>query len=306
LNSLNKSIILTGSSGFLGAYIKSELEKQDFNIITLGRKDCDIDFDLSKGIPNIPKGIDFVIHAAGKAHSLPKTEKEKALFFQTNYNGTLNLLDGIKHSGSEIKSIIFISSVSVYGINEGENIDESYPLLATDPYGKSKIMAEAAITQYCKTDSINNSILRLPLIAGKNPPGNLGAMIRALKKGMYLSIGNAEAKKSMVLAEDVASLIPELFNKSGIYNLTDGYHPSFKELETSISFHLNKRNPLKINQSLANLMAKTGNLLGKKSPFNTKKLKKIQSTLTFSDEKARKELGWKPHSVIDYYNQLKG
>ena len=305
MNSLNKSILLTGSSGFLGTYIKSELEKQDFNIITLGRKNSNIEFDLSKGIPNIPKGIDFVIHAAGKAHSLPKTEKEKALFYETNYNGTLNLLDGIKHSGTEIKSIIFISSVSVYGLNEGETIDESYPLLATDPYGKSKIMAEEAITQYCKTNPINCSILRLPLIAGKNPPGNLGAMIRALKKGMYLSIGNAEAKKSMVLAEDVASLIPELFNKSGIYNLTDGYHPSFKELETSISFHLNKRKPLKINQSLANLMAKTGNLLGKKSPFNTKKLKKIQSTLTFSDEKARKELGWNPKSVIDFHTGLR-
>lgn len=301
----NQTILLTGSTGFLGTYIKSELDQIRFKIVTLGRKNSDIVHDLSLGVPKLTKDIDYIIHAAGKAHSVPKTEKEASEFFETNHYGTLNLLEGIKQSGSNIKSIIFISSVAIYGLNEGLNIDETSPLIATDPYGKSKIMAEFAIANYCNANQLNYCFLRLPLIAGENPPGNLGSMLRAIKKGWYLSIGNADAKKSVVLAKDVASLIPNLFDKSGIYNLTDGYHPTFGELETSIAVYFSKRSPLRIPQVLANLLAKTGDVLGRKSPFNSNKLRKIQSTLTFSDEKARKELNWQSNSVIDYYSRFK-
>jgi hypothetical protein len=45
-------------------------------------------------------------------------------------------------------------------------------------------------------------------------------------------------------------------------------------------------------------MAKTGDWVGKKSPINTLKLKKIQSELTFSDSKSRAEIGWNPKKVI--------
>ncbi len=301
MNSSTKIALLTGSTGFLGTYIKSELDKKGYKTITLGRKKTDIIHDLSEGAPKITGHFDYLIHCAGKAHVVPKTEKEADLFYSTNFMGTLNLLDGINQNGSNIKCIVFVSSVAVYGVNEGVNINETFPLLATDPYGKSKISTEKAIEDYCNANNVKCCILRLPLIAGDNPPGNLGSMIRAIKKGWYLSIGNADARKSIVLAKDVASLIPNLFEKSGIYNLTDGYNPTFRELELAIALYLNKRVPLIIPQFMANFMAKTGDFLGKGSPFNSIKLRKIQSTLTFLDEKARKELSWKPHSVIDYY-----
>lgn len=300
----DKTILLTGASGFLGTYIKSELVKCGFKIITIGRSNTNIVHDFNEGIPIINEKIDYLVHAGGKAHLVPKSKKEKDSFFEINHNGTMNLLEGIKKSGSALKSIVFISSVAVYGLTEGKNIEESYPLNGSDSYGRSKVLTEKLIEEFCLDANINFCILRLPLVAGKNPPGNLGSMIRSLNKGTYFSIGKANVKKSIVMAEDVAKLIPDLFYKSGIYNLTDGYHPTFDELEKAIAAAINKKNPLKIHQSLAWALAKTGDLLGKKSPINSDKLKKIRSELTFSDKKATLELGWKPRKVIDNIDKL--
>ena len=48
-------------------------------------------------------------------------------------------------------------------------------------------------------------------------------------------------------------------------------------------------------------MALLGNVLGEKAPINTSKLKKITESLTFSNEKAIRELGWKPTNVLENF-----
>jgi nucleoside-diphosphate-sugar epimerase len=141
--------------------------------------------------------------------------------------------------------------------------------------------------------------LRLPLVVGNNPPGNLGAMLNLIKNGYYFNIGGGRAKKSMVLAEDVAKSIISASSVGGIYNLTDGYHPSFEELSNHISIQLGKEKPMNMPLWFARIIAKFGDLLGSKSPLNTSKLKKITSDLTFNDIKARKAFGWNPTPVLD-------
>ena len=84
---------------------------------------------------------------------------------------------------------VFISSVSVYGLEFGTGIDEANPLLAKDAYGKSKIAAEQLITSWGIKTAVPVVILRLPLVAGPNPPGNLGDMIKAIQAGYYFRIG---------------------------------------------------------------------------------------------------------------------
>lgn len=291
-------ILITGATGFLGREIVNKMNFHKIPFITLGQSAGNtMRCNLANEIPEIQE-VELVIHAAGKAHSVPKTDEEKADFFKVNVQGTKNLLASLDTNQS-LKKFVFISSVAVYGLTGGSEIDENTPLNANDAYGKSKIEAELIIQNWCKAKNIEYYILRLPLIAGANPPGNLGAMIKALKKGFYFSIGQADVKKSMVLASDVAELIPKLNGTSGIYNLTDGCHPTFDELEKGLAKTLSVKNPLKIPQTVATLIAKIGDILGNKSPINSQKLKKIQSTLTFSDLKARTELGWNPSRVLD-------
>lgn len=290
-------ILLTGSNGFLGKIIKSELNHN--KIIGLSRSgSADIFCDLSKQVPIIP-AVDVVIHAAGAAHFVPKNKKESDVFFDTNVTGTENLLSAISSSLKYPKSFVFISTVAVYGKDSGQLISEQSPLEATEPYGLSKIRAEEIINKWCKVNNIRCTILRLPLIIGNSPLGNLKTMINGISKGFYFNISGGKAKKSMVLASDVAQILPKLFDIEGVYNLTDGYHPSFRELSQLFSKQLGKPNPKNIPGWLAKIMAGIGDLIGAKSPISSNKLRKILSDLTFDDSKARAQLGWKPTRVLD-------
>ncbi|RVT75853.1 NAD-dependent epimerase/dehydratase family protein [Flavobacterium sufflavum] len=291
------SVLITGSSGFLGGLLKNGFK--DEKVFELNRRSGNYQCSLAKAIPNFNETFDFVIHSAGKAHSVPKTDVEKQEFYDINVIGTSNLLKGLEFSGIP-KQFVFISSVSVYGQEYGSDIDEKFALAAIDPYGLSKIEAEILVQEWCKKHNVVCTILRLPLLVGKNPPGNLGAMLKAIEKGYYFNIDDGKARKSMVLAEDVAAFIPKVAAVGGIYNLTDGVHPDFNELSVAIAKQKNKKRPFNIPLVIAKLMGYAGDLIGNKAPINSMKLKKITSDLTFDDSKARELLGWKPQSVLEY------
>jgi nucleoside-diphosphate-sugar epimerase len=291
------NILLTGANGFLGKIISQQISESN-KIWGLSRIGSDFDFFLEKDIPDFYLQFDIVIHAAGKAHSIPKTESDNHQFYNVNVVGTKNLLEGLTKSGIP-KYFVFISSVSVYGKDFGINIDENLHLGAIDSYGISKIEAERIVFEWCKKNNVICTILRLPLLVGNSPPGNLGAMIKAIQKGYYFNIGGGNAKKSMVLAEDVAKIITEVAKIGGIYNLTDGYHITFAEISNNISIQLGKRKPMNIPFWLASIIAKFGDLLGSKALLNTSKLKKITSDLTFDDSKAREAFGWNPTPVLE-------
>ncbi len=290
-------ILLTGSTGFLGTCLYNNIQN---NIIkTLNRNSGDYVTDLSIEAPILSDRFDLVIHSAGMAHITPQTENEKNDFFSINVSGTRNLLKSLENS--KLNKFVFISSVSVYGLTKGENINESTPLLAQDHYGKSKIEAEEIVKKWCEEQNVICTILRLPLVVGENPPGNLGAMIRGINKGYYFNIGGGDANKSMVLATDVAKFILKAAEKGGTYNLTDGCHPSFSELSKKIASKMDKSYVPNLPKLFAFLIAKLGDHLGNKFPINSDKFLKITSTLTFDDNKARVAFGWNPSPVLDCF-----
>lgn len=290
-------ILITGSNGFLGKILYNKLSQEN-NVFGLARSNSNFNFDLIKKFNGFNKKFDLVIHAAGKAHSKSNQFETKNNFYEVNVIGTKNLLTGLEISGIP-KYLIFISSVSVYGIENGEKIKESFPINAKDPYGVSKILAEKTITSWCQKNQVICTILRLPLVVGQNPPGNLGSMINSIKKGFYFNIAGGNAKKSMVLAEDVAKSILNVAEVGGIYNLTDGNHPSFAELSNHISIQLGKGKPRNMPLWLAKTIAKFGDLLGSNAPLNTNKLNKITLDLTFDDTKANISFGWRPTPVLE-------
>lgn len=295
-----KKLLLTGASGFLGRNIIPELRKS-YEVTSLGRSsDNDVIADLSEEEPVLKERYDVVVHAAGKAHVVPKTEAEKSAFYKVNLGGTKHLCAALEASGLP-SCFVFISTVAVYGLDTGENISEEVELKGKTPYAESKVQAERYLQEWCALHGVALSILRLPLVAGANPPGNLGAMVRGIKTGRYLSIGKAQSKKSVVMAVDVARVIPALETNPDIYNLTDGYDPSFGELESLMSHMLGKRRPIAIPYWLACAMAKCGDLIGRKAPINSYKLGKIVNPLTFSSDKAQKTLGWTPLLVLDNF-----
>ena len=293
-------LLFTGASGFLGENLKPLL-KESFDVKTLGLTNKDAyNINIAKSIPEFNEPFEVILHAAGKAHSIPKTKEEEKVFFNVNYKGTVNLCKALEQTNPP-KAFIFISTVAVYGLETGENITEEYPLNGDTPYALSKIKAEQFLTQWCRKNNVVLSIIRPSLIAGPNPPGNLGAMIKGIKTGRYLSIAGGKARKSVLMVHDIARLLPALIEKGGVYNVCDDSQPTFRELEVLIAQQSGKKLSQSIPYWLAKSMALVGDLLGQKAPINSLKLSKITESLTFSNEKAKRELNWQPLNVLNNF-----
>lgn len=311
-----KKLLLTGYPGFLASAIKEWFEKNDWQVDTLGilpfpdgesQSGSHIICNIAESVPDLPDvTYDMVIHAAGKAHVVPKTEAEKQAFYDINVKGTEHVLSALqKHPPC---SLVFISSVAVYGVETGENIAETAPLLAKTPYGESKILAEKLITDTAFSKDVIRGIVRLPLIAGPKAPGNLGSMFQAMRKGFFFNIGKGEARRSVILRSDVPPALYLVATHGGIYNITDGNDLSFAELADGIhKIAPYKRRPA-LPRFIACLLATAGEILQmifrRSMPFNFKRYHQMTECLTFDGRKAQNELKFSPHPVLENLQEL--
>jgi|SaaInlStandDraft_1057018.scaffolds.fasta_scaffold43258_2 nucleoside-diphosphate-sugar epimerase len=285
-----KSIFLTGHTGFLGSVIYQELKK-DFNVITMGRNEgCDyvVDFSQWDGSLDLEHPIDAIVHVAGLAHNKAHSDEEMKRVNVTTVDFLLKLA-----SLETIENIVFISSVAVYGRDYGLKITEDSDLNPKSVYGVSKRDSEILITKWAKENNSNFLSLRLPLIVGPNPPGNLGMLIRSIQNGHHIFLNGNMAKKSVVFASDVAAFIEKWLlssvKKSGVINLSNVNTPTFNWIEKTIVKDSPKAFKISIPIALTwNFIVSLRKYLGISVPF----IGKLFYPLTFSDALAREEYGY--------------
>lgn len=291
-------ILLTGSTGFLGGVILKKLRRSQ--VTTIGRgQNNDIKYDLASTELLATKiNCERVIHCAGLAHFYPNNEESAREFYRINYEGTLNLFKNVELS--KLKAVVFISTIAVYGVEEGTMIHEDYPAQPKSPYGASKLLSESYLRDLSHEHGFDLCILRLPLIVGDNPPGNLGKMIDAMRHYRYASINKGRAKRSVVFAEDVADLIARGNLGSGTYNLSDGCDVTFDLLERRIQERYGIIFYPKLSLKFATFLALIGDIFTF-LPINTRIVKLMSMDFTVSSKKANQELNWRPKPVSKYY-----
>ena len=297
---MNETLLFTGGSGFLGRNLLPLLRREYGRVVTLGLADADICVNLGREGPVLPEGIDVVFHAAGLAHVVPHTPAEERLFFEVNYDGTRNLCAALERSGIP-RSLVYVSTVAVYGCDTGELIDESHPPEGSSPYARSKIMAEEFLQEWCGRHGVILTVLRPSLVAGVNPPGNLGDMLSGIRKGFYVNIAGGRARKSILMAEDLAKLLALTKDRGGVYNVCDSHHPSFGELSALMAAQTGHPRPVSIPYGIARVLARVGDILGPRFPINSARLDKLTLSLTFSNRKAIDTLGWTPLPVLENF-----
>jgi nucleoside-diphosphate-sugar epimerase len=284
------TFFITGTSGFLGSNFKTNLREKGLSVVCPARE------NLERELKNLGQ-LELFIHCAGKAHSMKNTLEEEQAFFDSNVELTKRLTTIISENTIHLNTFVFISTVAVYGVEEGFEINENFPLNGKSAYARSKILAEEHLVQWAKKVEVNLIILRLPLIFGENAPGNLGAMERAVKGQYYFQIGKGVAKRSMVHAKQLAEFLPTLIGKSGIYHLTDGEHNSYNEVAEYFAKKY-KRRIINVPLLPFKMIARVGDLIPK-FPLTSYRLEKLSQSLTFSDQKARIELGWKGSNALE-------
>lgn len=167
-----KTILVTGGSGFIGSVTCSLLVQAGHNVINIDRVKrelpgvtqypFDIDNHQLKGIMELTKP-DAIIHLAAN-HSVPKSIDDPA---ETYYNNVANSVSLLKNAvACGVKHFVFSSSSSVYGDSDmllNSEIDPTNPLT---PYGKSKLMIENVLEDYAIAYDFNYTALRYFNAAG--------------------------------------------------------------------------------------------------------------------------------------------
>jgi nucleoside-diphosphate-sugar epimerase len=307
------SCLVTGGSGFLGRRVTRALAEAGHEVTVLARSPakgysavlCDLgrgEVDLGELHPR------HVYHLAGLAHFEPRTDRDARRFTEVNVEGTRRLLRALDRCPEPPHSVLLASTVAVYGLQEGQGLDEMQDRRAQDPYGRSKREAEDIVLAWGENQRVLTGIVRLPLVAGPAAPGNLRRMLSAIAAGRYVGVGDGTTRRSMVRLSDVAGILPRVSEVGGIYHLTDGDHPSFKALESAVAAALGRPSPPRLPLPLARAAALVGDVLerltGRPLPFNRRVFDRMSRTLTFSDERARRELGWRPTRVLDAIPEL--
>ncbi len=226
-----------------------------------------------------------------------------AQFFEINAGGTARLLESLSSSALPARALL-ISTVAVYGRDGGEMLDENTPLAATDPYGQSKVQAERLFCGWAdrpRASSGRSSGCRSS--GAKTRPGNLGAMITAMRAGRYFGVGSGKARKSIVWGMDVGRILLRAAREGGVYHLTDGHHPMFCEIERAVAARLGLRPPRRLPYPVAWGAAMAGTLAGallrRPVPLDVRRFRKMTLPLTFDDHRARLRLGWSPCPVVE-------
>lgn len=119
----------------------------------------------------ISKRIDAVLHFAALA--VGESVREPLLYFNNNVTGTLALLRAMRTA--KVCNLVFSSSATVYGDANRSPIDESAPLKAINPYGRTKLMMEEVIGDLSAAwPDFNAALPRYFNPVGAHPSGYLG------------------------------------------------------------------------------------------------------------------------------------
>lgn len=208
-----KKILITGKNSYVGnsfaTWLDKYPEKYEVNKMSVRNDDWkQKDFSL----------YDVVVHVAGIAHR-KETEPNKELYFYVNRDLTYEIAKKAKNEG--VNQFIFISSMSVYGMDVGIITRETMPH-PKSYYGKSKLEAEKLIRSL-HDEKFKITIVRPPIIYGKNCPGNYQRLRRlALKTPVFPKVNNA---RSMIYIDNLSEFLRIIINK----NLSGIFLPQNKE-----------------------------------------------------------------------------
>lgn len=225
------NILVTGASGFLGRQIVKVLREQQAILRTCGRsprasQDLPdyhaMDLARSEDLSPLVRGMDCVIHAAGKAHVNSSDSRTRQSFFETNCDAVQRLARTAVREG--VRHFVHISSVSVYGMNHVMSPGEDSLCRPSDAYAASKLAGENQLREISDELGLHVTILRPVTLYGQGDPGNIARLIRMIDRGHFFWIGRGDNRKSLIHSSDAARACVMAANCSNpprcqVYNL---------------------------------------------------------------------------------------
>ncbi len=188
------TLLVTGGAGYIGSHTCVQLLEEGHDVVVLDNLEnsCAEALDRVREITGKEltfyqddmldpaaletifrtHSFDAVLHFAG-LKAVGESTEVPLRYYHNNVTGTLHLLDTMKRHG--VRDIVFSSSATVYGDPASVPITEDSPLVATNPYGRTKLMIEEILRDLCAADTGWRAILlRYFNPVGAHPSGRIG------------------------------------------------------------------------------------------------------------------------------------
>ena len=187
-------ILVTGGAGYIGSHTCVELLEAGYEVVVFDNLSNSKPAALERVEKIAGRSLDFiegnirdraaldsafakhrvdaVIHFAG-LKAVGESVEKPLEYYDNNVSGTVTLLQAMRDA--DVKNIVFSSSATVYGDPASLPIREDFPLSATNPYGRSKLIIEDILRDLYKADAgWNIGILRYFNPVGAHKSGLIG------------------------------------------------------------------------------------------------------------------------------------
>lgn len=310
------SCLVTGATGVVGPQLVKALVDRGLNVRVLVRQNPKSKLlppEVTKVIGDLldrdalqkaTSGVDTVFHLAAKLHINDPDPALKDEYRRVNLEGTRLLVDQALAAG--VHRFVYFSTINVYGPSQpGRVFSEADPLAPGGIYAQTKYEAEMCVLG-ARTAEMQRSVgvvLRLAAIYGPHMKGNYPRLINAIRKGLFIPLGDGSNRRTLVHERDVvaaailAAQHPQTVGQ--VYNVTDGEIHTFREITATICQVLNKRAPLfhlpaAPVRLLAGVAEDAFRLIGKRSPIVRSTVDKLLEDVAVSGERFQRETNFRP------------
>lgn len=307
-------VLITGASGFVGYHLIESALSKGLEVYVAVRRSSDVNhlqsYNLNYTYPDFTNAesleteirqmeYQYIIHAAGTTKARSADE-----YNNVNASYTINLAKAIVNCGSQVKKMVFMSSLGAIGphLNTDAFLNESTLPAPVTAYGKSKLLAEKLLEAF----EIPLVILRPTAVYGPREK-DIFIILKTIKQGIEPYIGRIPQQLSFIYVKDLANLtVNALFSPAtGVFNITDGNCYDRYELANitkkffgnkTLKFHL----PYDFVKGLAILLEKGYGYVNKTSVLNKEKLNELTAINWCCDiSKAQAELGFSPEYNLE-------
>ncbi len=210
-----KRVLVTGATGFIGAHLCRRLASEGAHVLALERKPGRGGALAASGIEVVtgditdgPRmeailahGVDVIVHLAAWLRG--RNLREAVL---VNETASRSLAEAsVRHS---VSRFVFTSSIAVYGLHGNQDVAEDWPLQTYgDPYGDSKIRAEAVLQQVSHETGLALVIVRPGMVYGPGSPGWTIRMARWARQGILPLVDGGRGTAYPIYIDNLLDLI---------------------------------------------------------------------------------------------------
>ena len=287
-------ILISGHSGFVGQNLVYALSGNNLHVLSRKETSESSVFHSSTTWNTLSsesfKGIDAVVHLAGKAHDLKNTSTPED-YFKVNTGLTQQLFDLFLLS--KAKDFIYFSSVKAAADTVEAVLNEEASPKPGTPYGQSKLKAEEYLLSKELPEGKRLFIVRPCMIHGPGNKGNLNLLYRVVKMRIPYPLAAFENRRSFLSIENLNFIIQRLLADraipGGIYNLADDEALPTTELIKVIGIAGGKNPRLwSFSPALIKKVAALGDKLA--LPLNSERLMKLTESYVVDNRKIKKAL----------------